>query len=509
MDKSIGVIDIGSNSVHLVVGRYHNDDYFYIIDDVKVNVRLCEGLSETGYLEESRMLLGEETLMMFKNMCDTYKLDQVIAVATAAVRKAKNGLSFVDRIKKATGIDINIIPGETEAIMDYLGAINTIDIKDALLMDIGGGSVEFVLIKEREMQDAISLPFGSIDLSEKFELSDQPTEKALEKLNLFLEKEFAQCSIFKAARGLPLIGVGGTIRNIGRIHRYNINYPLEIAHNYRMNEDEVYEICDMTAKMNLEERKNLKGLSKGRSDIFVGAGQAVLKVMEIISSPTLIISDAGLRDGIIQNYFGNGPDNLIHNIFGQSLLNTMLNFDVNIPHAYHVYGLADKLFKQLAPLHGIKEETMKMRKASAMLHDVGIKIQYSNHHEHSFYLILNAGLKGMLQKEVLMSAFIALNHRTNKKIKVEEAYMTLLDNEDKRLIDQLSLFLQIAEYLDRSMDGIVKDLKCQIKDEEIEITVLTTIHSVFSDMIISECGKKFKRVFNKELVITNKMITMT
>ncbi|MEG0377660.1 MAG: exopolyphosphatase, partial [Eubacterium sp.] len=256
----------------------------------------------------------------------------------------------------------------------------------------------------------------------------------------------------------------------------------------------------------LEERKNLKGLSKGRSDIFVGASQAVAKVMETIHSPELIISDAGLRDGIILKYFGNGPDNLVHNIFENSLLNTMLNFEVNIPHAYHVYGLAEKLYQQLKPIHGIKDNVRKMAKASAMLHDVGIKIQYSNHHEHSFYLILNAGLEGLLQKELLMSAFIALNHRTNKKIKVEEEYMTLLNNDDKLLIDKLSLFLQIAEYLDRSMDGIVKDINCKIKEKEVEMLVLTSTHSVFADMIISECGKKFKRVFGRDLVIKNKMI---
>ena len=303
-----------------------------------------------------------------------------------------------------------------------------------------------------------------------------------------------------------MLGVGGTIRNIGRIHRRVVDYPLEIAHNYRMCEDEVARICHMTAKMNLEERKNLKGLSKGRTDIFVGASQAVYKVMQTIFSPELIISDAGLRDGLIFKHFGNGPEDLVHNIFDNSLVNTMLNYDVNIPHAYHVYGLSVKLFEQLAPLHGIKEDVSRMMKTSAMLHDVGIKIQYSNHHEHSFYLILNSGLEGLLQKELLMSAFIALNHRTNKKVKVEAEYMTLLCEEDKRLIDKLSLFLQIAEYLDRSMDGIVKDIDCNIKDDVVEMMVLTTTHSVFADMIISECGKKFKRVLGRELAIKNKVI---
>lgn len=505
-NKSIGVIDIGSNSVHLVVSEYHNNEYFRIVDDVKVNVRLSQGLAETGSLSQERMDYGEETLMMFKNMLDTYQVDEVMAVATAAVRKADNGSAFVARIRETTGIDIEIIPGTTEAAMDYLGVVNTIDIRDGVMMDIGGGSVEFVLIKDRRMAQAISLPFGSIDLTERFGLRDRATQDSLKRLDEFLQAALEEVPFFREARGLPVVGVGGTIRNVGRIHRRLVDYPLEIAHNYRMDYSQVAQVCDMAASMDLEARKNLKGLSKGRSDIFVGASQALKKVMSILGSEHLIISNAGLRDGLIFKYFGDGPDNLVSNVFDNALVNTMLNYDVNIPHAYHVYGLAQKLFSQLRPIHGIDDDVYHIVKASAMLHDVGIKIQYSNHHEHSFYLILNAGLQGLSQKEILMSAFVALNHRTNKKVKVDAEYNTLLTDKDRDRIETLSLFLQIAEYLDRSMDGIVKDVSCRIGEDVVEILVLSTTHSVFADMIIAECGKKFKRVFGRALKIVNKVI---
>lgn len=155
----------------------------------------------------------------------------------------------------------------------------------------------------------------------------------------------------------------------------------------------------------------------------------------------------------------------------------------------------------------VLKDVRKMIRAAAMLHDVGIKLQFGNHHEHSFYIILNSGLLGIEQKELLMSAFIALNHRTNKKIHISEEYMGLLQNEERHLIDQLSLFLQISEYLDRSMDGVVK--RCELRDygkRGSSSNVLTAGHSVFDNMIINECGLKFKRVFNKTLTINNKVI---
>ncbi|MBI4856417.1 MAG: Ppx/GppA family phosphatase [Acetobacterium woodii] len=504
--RNIGVIDIGSNSVHLVIGEYYNNEYFQIIDDVKVNVRLNEGLSETGELQPDRMDFGIETLAMFQSMCTAYGIEKVIAVATAAVRKASNGGAYVARIKDEIGLDVEIIPGEVEASMDYLGAINTLDIKDALLMDIGGGSTEFVLIKDRKKVEAVSLPFGSIDLADKFDLTDEVTDKNLKALDDFLKNAFEETPIFKKAQGLPLIGVGGTIRNVGRIDRSMNNYPMEIAHNYRMKSREVKRICEMAASMNLAERANLKGLSKGRIDIFVGSSHTLERVMKQIDSPELIISNAGLRDGIIYDYFGYNENNLVYDIFELSLVNIMLNFNVNIPHAYHVLKLTENLFEQLKPLHGIKQDVRKMIRAAAMLHDVGVKLAFANHHEHSFYIILNSGLLGVEQKELLMSAFVALNHRTNKKIHISEEYIGLLQDEERHLIDQLSLFLQIAEYLDRSMDGVVKDINCVIMENEVQLNVLTTGHSVFDNMIINECGKKFKRVFNKTLTIKNKVI---
>lgn len=352
--NKIGVIDIGSNSVHLVVADCNTaKGHFTILDDAKVNVRLCEGLSETGLLREDRMVLGVETLEMFKSMCDAYHVDQMEAVATAAVRKADNGGEFVRRVQEACGVAIKVIPGETEAAMDYLGTVNTIDVTDALLMDIGGGSVEFVRIADRRKVDAISLPFGSIDLMERFGLGDEADPKKIAQLEAFIEGALIGQPMFKAARHLPVLGVGGTIRNIGRIHRRMTDYPLEIAHNYVMTADEVASVCREADELDLEGRKNLKGLSSGRSDIFVGASHAVLKVLDFIGSDQLIISDAGLRDGVLFNEFGKGEDHLVPDVFEASLSRAVDNLGVEAGHARHVCNLARQLLhRPRAPAQG-------------------------------------------------------------------------------------------------------------------------------------------------------------
>lgn len=499
--QRIGVIDIGSNSVHLVVGVFNTNECFSIIDDAKVNVRLCEGFNETGMLQQDRMDLGIKTLSMFRRMCDAYALDKVVTVATAAVRKASNGDEFCRRAEEEAGIHIEVIPGEQEAAYDYLGVVNTLDIRDALMMDIGGGSCEFVLIKNRQKIDAVSLPFGSIDLAEKFNLKDKIKKEDLNRLTAFLDGAFMQYPLLKEAKGLPVVGVGGTIRNIGRIHRHQINYPLEIAHNYHMTQKEVKSVYQLGADLDFEGRRNLKGLSKGRTDIFVGASRAVYQVMKYIKSDELIISDAGLRDGIIWENLGWGENHLVPDVYEMSMTNVMANHDVNAVHAMHMYRLCKEMYEMLEPLHHLNGNYNRIIQTSALLHDCGIKIAYHNHHEHSFYLILNSGLCGISQKELLISAFAALHHRINKKIQIDKDYECLLTDEDKKAIDLLGLLLQIGEQLDRSMDGSVSDVSCKITDEKVIMTLETRRESVFADMIIDDCGKKFKRIFDRELVI--------
>lgn len=501
LEHAIGVIDIGSNSFHLVVGGYHNRDYFKILDDLKVNVRLCEGIAETGKMSEERMNYGEETLVMFKNLCESYHLKNIITVATAAVRKAENGPEFVKRIKENVGIDINVIPGSKEAEFDFLGSVNTIDYKDAVTMDIGGGSAQFCLVKDRKIVDSISLQFGAIDLMEMFDLGDKITARKIKELKKFLKKAFDSVPFLKKGKYLPVVGIGGTIRNIGRVHRNLINYPLEIAHNYRMNRNQVEDVVDTAILMDYDERLNLAGLAKGRADIFPGASYAVKYLMEYIDSPELIISNAGIRDGVIFDYFGYGPDNLVSNIFDTSIINTMLLYDCNMSHSYHLLEIVRKLSLELQDISHLEYNFDKILTASAMLHDMGIYIDYSNHHEHTFYLVLNAGLNGLNQKEILLAAFITLYHRINKKIKISDLYKDLLTKKDRELIDELSLYLQIGEYLDRTMDGVVRDIWFEFEEDKAILNVVSVRHPVMIDMVQEECAKKFKRVFGLNLEV--------
>lgn len=506
--SKIAVIDIGSNSFHMMIGGYINQLYYQVTDDVKVNVKLGEGLNETGMISKDRMDFGIQTLIMYAHICRGQGLERVITVATEAVRRASNGDEFVRRAKEEAGLDVVIIPGTMEAELDYLGCVNSMEIENAVMMDIGGASAEFVLIKDRKNAASISLPFGSITLSEKFGMEGEIREKDLKKLTKYVKGKLKEIGFLKEAKGLPVIGVGGTIRNIGRIHRRLSDYPMEIAHNYEMKVNQVHHVIKQVAGSTPEERADFPGLSKGRTNIFVAPATALYTLLEYLDAPRLYISDFGLRDGLIFDYFGLGPENIIHDVFKNSLINTAVQYEANLSHAYHVLGIVSKLYKSLEDELEVKCRDEKIIETSCILHDIGARIKYRNHHEHSFYLILNAGLQGISQKSILLSAFVALNHRSNKKIKIDEIYKPLLTGEDRILIDELSLFVRIAELLDRSLDGAVRDMRVEIQEDSVILHTRSVNRTIFTQIIMDECAKKFRRVFDRTLVIENTVVPL-
>ena len=501
MEKKIGVIDIGSNSVRLNIAERDRFNRFRILEDVKVNVRLGKGLSETGKLFEDRMAQGIETLKLFRQILDRYDADRVAAVATAAVRKAENGQAFVKAIQTETGFDIKVISGIEEASLDYLGAMSTLEIRDGVLMDIGGGSIELVLIRERKQVEAISIPVGAVDLTERFGLKDQVDKKDLEALKDYLETTFEQIDFLKKAKGLPIIGVGGTIRNVGRIHRRLIAYPMELTHHYEMLQNDVELVCKTASKLDLEARKDLKGLSKGRADVFIGAAYALKELMLFLDSEQLIISDAGLREGLILKCFGEN-DVADGGVFEESLMHVAQDYEVDLFRAAKVYRLMQVLLEQLQALHGINRPVNRIMKISAMLRDSGVKIRYRNYPEHSFYLILNSALYGVSQKEILMSALAVLNHKSTKKLRIDERYSGILKEEDEQVIEVLSLFLQISDALEKAMASQGELLFAEVSEKAVKLLVSGALDPSFAERICLVCGKKFKRVFDKELIVS-------
>lgn len=297
--KNIGIIDIGSNSIRYVLVEITGNNTYKIIDEKKVAVRLGMDISPQGELAPIRMQYAREVLSAFKAQFEALGVLNVFAIATEAVRKASNQIDFINMISSSLNIDIRVLTGREEANYAYYGVVSTMGLSNGLIMDLGGCSTEIIWVHNGQIREYVSLPYGAINITKQFDLTHELNPVSENELNKYLFLQYSKFPWLTSAHNLPLVGVGGTARNIGKISCKFYNNPIEIIHNYRMETKEVIDIYNSIKYVNLEQRKKLNGLSLDRADIFLGAVSIVSSIIEFCTPSEFIISSSGLKEGLI------------------------------------------------------------------------------------------------------------------------------------------------------------------------------------------------------------------
>ncbi len=504
MSEKFAIIDLGSNSVRTIIMKIYNNGSYKMVDQAKEMVRLSENMGPEMTLKPKPIKRTLYTLKLFKKIIDAHKVDKVLCVATAAVRSAKNKDFFIKKVKEETGFEVNVISGEQEAYYDYLGVINTIDINDCILIDIGGASTEIAWIKNRKLKKAISLPYGAVLLTEQFLKEDFKSIERIRKLEEFICGEIEKIRWLKKLKRIPVVGLGGTIRTIAKIDKKKIKFPFQSLHNYQITKDEVLYAYNKVSSKKVKKIKKIKGVKKTRADI-ITAGLAPIKcLMDCVKTKKLIISGNGLREGIFfENYFKtlNKETKIVDDVLKSSIYNNLRIYDVNVKHAEHVKNLALSLFDQTEKLHGFGKKERKLLEVGAMFHDVGKYVDYYNHHRHGFYLTLNSRIYGLRNRELTICAFLVGRHRDTSLKESWKKYKMLIDKNDYKMIKKLSLFLKIAEMLDRGEYEIIEGVDCEVLSDCVIMKVKSIGDADLEIYNVNKFKKDFKKRLKRELCI--------
>lgn len=297
MERYFLIVDLGSNSVRMDVIAVRKNGLFRVAKRLKKSCRLSEGLTEENLLQPTAIERTVNVLKELRTVADEYPLLGEFAVATEALRRAENREEFIARAKTESGFSFTVIDGEKEAYYDYLGVVRSMNLRDFVLLDTGGGSSELVLVKDREMKAFACIPYGSITLTEQFSSEESMNRKEFEKTGVLIRQTLDGLDWLSEAEGLPIVGLGGSIRTMIKIHqkRMNHNRPL---HNYRMMKRDVERFRDEILRMNHEQRKSIAGMDPLRADIITGGILPLNTLMEKISSPCIVASAYGLREGL-------------------------------------------------------------------------------------------------------------------------------------------------------------------------------------------------------------------
>ncbi len=473
-----------------------------IFDQAKQMVRLSEGLDSDQFLKPEPIKRTLSALKHFKSLIDINNVEEIYALSTAAVRIAKNQSQFLEKVKSDTALEFTVLTGEQETYYDYLGVINTISIDNAILLDVGGASIEIGWIKNRKLMSSVCLPYGSVTLTEHF-LSIKSRKKRFEAVESFLIKELEKTTWVNEAKGLPIIGLGGINRSVAKIDIAKNQLPLNNLHNYHMKKDVVEEIISLIHGLEPSELEKVDGINKKRADI-MPVGIMPLKVMmDIMGSHELIISADGLKDGYFyEKYFEKkGIPIVVDNVLKHSTINIMRRFTSNPAHHHKVEELTLSLFDSTSELHDFGLNEKKVLSVAALLHDIGVHVEYNNHNLHGMYLILNGRIDGLTYLEQMKVSYLVAIHRggvIKDRFRIFEGFFS---KDELTRLQKLGIFLQLAEQLDRSEVGNVSDLKVEIKGDKVFVKLESKEYpglDIESAMLNSYSFKKF---FNKDILI--------
>jgi exopolyphosphatase/guanosine-5'-triphosphate,3'-diphosphate pyrophosphatase len=505
MSQRIAIIDLGSNSARLIIVEIYSNGAYNLIYHQKDAVRLSQEADKNRQLQPEAMARAMILLKSFAHMCQLYGADTTLAVGTAALRNAHNGTDFVKKVRKETGISIKIISGEVEATLGYVGAINTLDITDAVLFDLGGGSTELTLIKNRKSEKILSLPFGAVTLTERFNLQNKASEVQLAKINEYILGQLNQISWLKE-KELPLIGIGGTARSIGKMEQKRNNYPLLKLHNYRTSFLSFQSLWEDVTKMSCAQRRKISGLSNDRADIIISGLAIVKNLFEKTASNQLIVNSCGVREGLFLQYYlsQSGQTEIIPDPLMHSTHNTLLFYNGNVTHAYHVSNLANQLFDDWHQLLALQPSDKKLLQVAALLHDIGIRVNYYDHARHSSYLIENARIFGLSHREQIMAAVIASwHHSPSVKYSHNKIYNEFLDAGNWNTGRKLALLLALAESLDTTQMSLVEKVTTVFSENQAQLTLISKQDIPLELHAIKKHSKWLKRETRLDLTIVD------
>lgn len=502
--EKIGIIDLGSNSARLVIVNLFEEGYFMVVDELKESVRLGQDMERDGFLKPQRVAETIKTLKMFRKLCDASGVTRIIAVATEAVRRAKNQRSFLDEIQATCGIKIKVLSPEEEATFVYRGVINTMDVPKGIILEIGGGSTKIVYYNRRNMLNYATLPFGAVTLTGLFSEDGLKPEEQAKKIEEFFTEQLKSVEWLREVEpDVQMIGVGGSFRNLFKISKMVHKYPLDTVHNYNMLSEDFLPVYDMIKVLDIDKKKKIKGLSAARADILPAAFAIIKSFITYMNLDNFTISGAGLREGIMFNQaLPSTQEKPVSDVLNYSLTTLVKYYECDEKHVEHVVNLSIQLFKQLRVLHKFPRQYLKILKVAAMLHDCGMRIKYYNHQRHSWYMILNATLYGVTHREIVLAAFVACCHKKEDVNLYDWArFRDIVAEEDIEIVKRLGVMLRIAESLDRSNCGTIKGINCDILGDSVIMKTEVEGDATLEIRNAMTAGAEFKKSFHKNLEI--------
>ncbi len=478
--KRIAAIDLGTNSFHAVIVDIQADGRYAIVDALKEMVRL--GRNGVGKpLSQEDMQLGLEALKKIKRLCDHRDVEQIIAYATSAIREAPNGGDFVQLVIDELDFKIQAIPGYKEAQLIGHAVMHGMALGEStsLVMDIGGGSTEFVILNNSEFYYLVSRKIGVSRMTADYVKSDPIKKKEIKAIYDHYKKELTMLNgQVEQYKPDTLIGSSGTMQNIAAMIAAHKGHDVSLTLNeFEYTADDFFQFYESFIGLDRKQRLKTKGLDDKRVDFIIPGLILVKFVLEKYGIKKIKTSVQAMREGIIIAYIKN--EMKILELLAQfpdtrrrSVYELLRKYRWHEEHSKHVAGLALKLFDDLQQWHKLGYSDRELLEYASLMHDIGYHISNRKHHKHSLYIITHSNLKGFTQEEIQVMAHVARYHRRSTPKKRHALYAALPEQQQNRIC-KLAALLRLADGLDRSHYQNVIYLETEVKSKlSVQITTM-------------------------------------
>lgn len=477
-DIRISAIDIGSNSIRQTIADVSPTGAIRVVDDMKAAPRLGAGLYERGSLSEIAIQNALTTLSRMAALANQLGVHRTEVVATSAVRDASNGEQFLKLVKAETGLTVKVLRGDDEARLSFRSALAHFDlgVGRAVVMDIGGGSLELALSADGLVERLISLPLGALKMTEQY--LNPRKKKGMRKLRKYVRRELRRNVAARHWHTPRIICSGGTFTSLAAIFLARTGIEnAKTVHGTVIPRVELEHIIDTLYSMSVDERQTVPGLNAARADIIVGGLAVAAEVVARLEARELVISAYGIREGILLETAhvtptpadpGEARERSVRELAERS--------HYEEPHSKHVQKLALQLFDSIGQRLGCTSEDRRLLSDAALLHDIGYHISYDKHNKHSYHLIEHADLLGMTPGDQIVVANIARYHRGAEPKKKHVNYGGL-EKGMRDTIKRLAAILRVADGFDRGHSGAVAEIKVRWLERALRLTAVPSRQS--------------------------------
>lgn len=494
------IIDIGSNTIRLVLYAYDKNEGLREFGNIKTVARLRTYILPSGEMSEEGIGLLTEILTSFKLILADYRVTDVKAAATAAIRQATNNVEIIARMKEKTGLSIDILSEEEEAYYGFIAVANTMDTPSAITIDIGGGSTEITVFKNKKLQKSISFPFGTVSLMQKFVHSTMMSPEEREQLRSFVTKQFSSVNWIKEV-SLPVIAIGGSARNIAQIHQQQVGYPLSGVHQYEMKLNDLMDLQKQLTQLSLEEMKQLDGLSSDRADSIVLALEVFIALMTVVHTNSFQISKKGLREGLIISRVlqGNPKAYDKNNVFDENARRLALTYNRSEKEVEALVQLASQFYEQCCQVNLLRyeENDLQLLRKAARVYGIGEYIELESSSQHTFYLISNQSIDGLSHADRVKLALIASYKNRDYFQRFAQPFEVWIAKDELKKLKDFGAILKFIYALNMTKRSVVKNLAMEKVEDHIRL-IITTNERAIAELAQAEKQKKhIERVFKK------------